>query len=540
MKQFSTVRDILIRSAEKYPDRAAFLLEGGRDGMREITYSEFRRDTDALIIALKERFNLEGKHIGIMARNSYYWCVSYFAAASLGTAVPIDRDSRSETTADIIRFGDVAAVICDSVCAREINKCTPDTLIICIDSLQSDEAVSFDTLLDYGRARLAEGECVNINRASQEMAVLIFTSGTTGKPKGVMLSHNNIISDLEAVSENVKINEEDRSLSVLPLHHTYEAITMLIMVSKGATVCFSSSYKNLIRDFSVYEPTVLVCVPMLLEKFDRKIRREMQRRGKAGKSRLISLVSGVMSDGSKKKVFSAVHDMFGGRLKKIIVGAAALDKKIAESFEDYGFEVIIGYGLTECSPIVICNSESDRKTDSVGKPLAGVSVKLVDSDSDGVGEIAVRGPMVMRGYYKNKGATDAVLIDGWLHTGDLGYMDSNGYFYITGRIKNVIVTPGGKNVYPEEIEQQILKSPLVNECIVFANESGEICAQLLPDFDELHRKSGKKELSQKDRDLYMNAVIKTVNRRLPPYKRIKKTTVRETPFEKTSTHKIKR
>ncbi len=540
MKQFLTVGDVLSQSAEKHTDRTAFLIEGSRDGMKKISYGEFKTDADALAIALKEKLNLEDKHIGIMAKNSYYWCVSYFAVLSVGVAVPLDRESRGEAISGFIEFGDVSAVICDSVCAKEIKKSGARCRIICTDTEEEEKIECLKSLIAYGRERLGNGDKLISNREPDKMGALLFTSGTTGNSKAVMLSHSNILSDLEAVGERVRITEEDRSLSVLPLHHTYEAITMLMIISKGGTVCFSSSYKNLIRDFSIYHPTVLVCVPLLLQKFDRKIEKEMQKRGKAGKSKLISLVSGVVSEESRRKIFAPIQELFGGRLRKIIVGAAALEKKVAENFETYGFSVIIGYGLTECSPIVICNGDEDRKTDSIGKPLEGVSVRILDCDSDGVGELAVRGPMVMQGYYKNRDATDAVLTDGWLHTGDLGYADREGYYYITGRCKNIIVTPGGKNIYPEEIEQQILKSPLVSECVVFSGENGEVNAELFPEFTELRNKSGKENITEKEIELYMNAVIKTVNRKLIPYKRIKNFTVRDTPFEKTSTHKIKR
>ena len=536
MKQLVTVGDILSQSAEIYAGRTAFLLE---DGTKEISYGDFGADAAALAAALKEKLKLEGRHIGIMAKNSYYWCVAYFAAVRVGVAVPLDRESRGEAVADFIDFGDVSAVICDSVCARELKRCAVSCTLICTDADEEGELESIEGLIGYGKAH-GSNKAFRDRKNPDEMAVLLFTSGTTGKSKGVMLSHTNILSDLAAVEERVKITGDDRSLSVLPLHHTYEAITMLMMISKGATVCFSSSYKNLIRDFSVYRPTVLVCVPLLLQKLYKRIEKEMHRSGRYGRSKLASLVSGVVGEEGRRKLFSPVHESFGGRLKKIIVGAAPIEKKTAEGFEDFGFAVIIGYGLTECSPIVICNGDTDRKTDSVGKPLKGVSIKLLERDAEGIGEIAVKGPMVMKGYYKNKGATDAVLCDGWLHTGDLGYADSEGYYYITGRSKNIIVTPGGKNIYPEEIEMQLLKSPLVSECIVFSGKNGEVNAEFFPDYAELRSKSGKESLTESDAENYMNAVIRTVNRRLPPYKRIKSFTLREEPFEKTSTRKIKR
>lgn len=537
MNNIRTVRDILSYSREIYPARTAFLQADGK----EITYEEFARDVDALAIALKEKLKLNKSHVGIMSANSYWWCVAYFAIASgEGVIVPLDKDNTGENSAGLIEFGEVKAVICDRASALALRKSNAECILICTGETELEGVISLDELLTYGKERIREGIEIIPQKDPDEMAVLLFTSGTTGTSKGVMLSNNNIISDLKAVSGVVTVTNEDRSLSVLPLHHTYEAITMLMMIKSGATICFASSYKNLLRDFSVYRPTILVCVPLLLEKFERKIQKEIQLRGKSGQSKLASIMSGVMSEDSRRKVFSSVHDVFGGRLRKIIVGAAPVKKSTAEAFETYGFSVIIGYGLTECSPIVICNSELGRRTDSIGKPVKGVQVKITDADEKGVGEITVRGPMVMKGYYKNPGATDGVFRDGWFCTGDLGYEDKDGFFHITGRRKNVIVTDGGKNIYPEEIEQYLMKSPLVSECVVYGGRNNEVLAELFPDEEEVKWKSKKAFPDEREIYLYMDAVVKTVNRKLPPYKRIRSFTVRSAPFEKTTTHKIKR
>ena len=542
MKQINTVRDILESSSQNYTNRTAFVLRDSQGAENKISYSKFMRDTDALVLALTEKLGLHRKHIGIMGDNSYFWCVSYFAVLSSDSvAVPLDKDNPADETAELMKFGDVSVLICDGKSARKIAEHTDEhILIICSDSTDDGRMISLEALLEYGHKTLGEGKRPARNTDPDAMAVLLFTSGTTGVAKGVMLSNRNIVSDLKAVSGNVNISYEDRSLSVLPLHHTYESISVLMVLSCGGTVCFASSFRNLSADFLFFRPTVLVCVPLLLEKLGRRIEKEIERRGAKGRSRIFSVVSGFVSEDSRRKAFSAIHEKFGGRLKKIIVGAAPCSKDTVEKFEMYGFRVIIGYGLTECSPIVICNSDIERKSNSIGKALKCAEVKISGADENGVGEITVKGPMVMLGYYKNTEETQKVLRDGWLYTGDLGYADKEGFYYITGRKKNIIVTSGGKNIYPEEIEYHLLKSPLIAECMVYGESDKEITAEIVPDTEEMKRKSKSERLTDEQIRLYTEAVVNTVNKKLPPYKRIKNITIRETEFEKTSTRKIKR
>lgn len=542
MKQIKTVRDIIESSSQSYTNRAAFALRDTNNAERKISYGEFMRDVDALAAALYGKLGLYGRHVAVIGENSYYWCLGYFAVLSSGgVVVPLDKDNPAEETVQLMRFGDVSAVICDVKSGKRLSAYVDDsTLLICTQKTDDNRMISLEELLEYGYKVLEEGKMPVCNADPDSMAVLLFTSGTTGAAKGVMLSNSNIVSDLKAVSSNVNITYEDRSLSVLPLHHTYESISVLMVLSRGGTVCFTGGFRNLTGDFLFYRPTVVVCVPLLLEKFNRKIEKGIQERGSKGKSRLFSLVSEFIGEDVRRKTFSSVHEAFGGKLRKIIVGAAACDKSTVDKLEMYGFRVIIGYGLTECSPIVICNSDLERRSDSIGKPLRGVEVKIVDADASGVGEIAVKGPMVMLGYYKKPEETRKVLRDGWLHTGDIGYADKNGFYYITGRKKNVIVTNGGKNIYPEEIEHYLMKSPLVAECVVSGKNDKDITAEILPDAEEVRNKSKSDKITDEQMRLYMEAVVKTVNKKLPAYKRIKNIKIRKEEFEKTSTRKIKR
>lgn len=542
-----TVRQMLLRSAEKYPDNNAFLVKKDGEGIVPVTYKKFKKDVDALAAALLNVLNLRGKKIGVSGKNSYEWCLSYMAVMSgVGILVPIDKDLSGEEIANILNMGKVDALICDNEVAekvlKSIHSIDEKPILIGSEKREKDSIIPMQVLLEKGYELLTSG--YDLPEESQIMphslAVLLFTSGTTGVAKGVMLSNDNLCADLDSVSEFVKIGSDDVSLSVLPLHHTYESIAFLMVISKGGCISFCKSFKQFLRAFNEYKPTVFVCVPLILEKIHGRIISTMEKEGKLKKARLFSVVSSAVSVEKRKKMFAEIHSFFGGRLKKIVVGAAALQKNVAEDFEMFGIPIIIGYGLTECSPIVICNSDEERTPDSIGKPIKNVEVRIVRSDENGIGEIHVKGPMVMLGYYNERKETERVMNDGWFNTGDLGYRDKNGNYHITGRSKNVIVTNTGKNIYPEELEFHLSKSPLVAECLVYSTENDIITAEVLPDAEEVQRKGKKENPTEKEVFEIINDVIKAVNRKLPNYKRIKKLVIRDSEFNKTTTHKIKR
>ena len=371
------------------------------------------------------------------------------------------------------------------------------------------------------------------------VAVILFTSGTTGVSKGVMLTRKNLLSDLYAVKDFVEISESDRSLSLLPLHHTYESISLLMTICCGGTVCFCTGIKYLSECFKEFSPTVFVTVPLILERLHKKILADIEKSGKRQKFKLMSLLQDTLSEEKKNRLFAKVHEQFGGELKKFIVGAAHLNEKVAEDFELFGFQVIIGYGLTECSPIVICNSVNDRTTDTVGRPLKNVEVQIKNPDEKGIGELLVKGDMVMKGYYKNPEITKEAFDGQWFCTGDLGFCDKNGRYHITGRSKNVIVTKNGKNVYPEELEYHLNKSPYVKESLVFA--VGEIVScEVFPDEETVAKKLKKTAPADDEVRALIGEVVRSVNRKVPSFKRIKQLTVRKTEFPKTTTNKVKR
>ncbi len=541
-----TVRDMLIKSSILYENNNAFLLKNSSDETYPVTYKTFLCDVDALSLALTHTLSLKGSHIAISGRNSYEWCLVYMAVLSgVGVIVPIDRELSGGEISDLIRMGDVRALVADDDVIKKISengKISDATIIISSEKTECDSILSLEELLLEGYSLMEKGYLPEKEESIDPyaLAVLLFTSGTTGIAKGVMLSNDNLCSDLAAVCTSVEATSDDLSLSVLPLHHTYEAITMLMMLFRGGCISFSKGFRHLLRDFSDYKPTVFVSVPLILEKMHRRITVALDKQGKLKKTKLLSLVSSGISEEKKRKMFAPIHQFFGGRLKKIIVGAAALSASIAQDFELFGIPVIIGYGLTECSPIVICNCDKSRTADSVGKPVEGVTVKLSNEDDKGIGEIHVKGPMVMLGYYKNKEQTDKVLKNGWFNTGDLGYKDKNGNWHITGRSKNIIVTSTGKNIYPEELEFYLSKSPLVAECLVYSEDDDVITAEILPDYEEVKLKAKNASPDEKEIHSIISDVIKSVNRKIPQYKKIRRLVIRDTEFIKTTTHKIKR
>lgn len=536
MQKPETVKEILDASAEKYKYNCAFTFLDSEGKKTEINYKKMKRDVDALALALIYEYKMKSQKAAIIGYNSYEWCISYLACLSAGiVAVPIDRELSGEDIDSIISFSEVKTVLGDRGSLDKVKK-TESVTHICFE----DTEKGLYPIISKGSHLLKEGYTLNDTPSADALAVLLFTSGTTGTSKGVMLSNRNICSDLFLVRDNIKAGETDRSLSLLPLHHTYEAMALLMMLYCGGSVAFCGGIRYLSRSFQTFSPTVFVTVPLILEKLHERILDEIEKKGMLRKFRLASIMSSAVGDGKKKKLFYDVHAFFGKRLKKIVVGAAALQPSVAEDFELFGFNIIIGYGLTECSPIVICNSTDDRTPDTVGRPLKETEVKIDNPDEKGIGEILVKGPMVMLGYYKNKEATNAVFRDGWFCTGDLGRCDKNGRYHISGRCKNVIVTKNGKNIYPEELEYRLNRSPYISESLVYAEKGDIVSCEILPDIDAVNHKLKKHAPSDEEIKALINETVRSINRILPSYKRIKKVTVRKDGFDKTSTHKIKR
>ena len=532
-----TVKEILIKSEQMYRYNCAFTFLSDEGKRVEISYKKLKADVESIALSLIHVLKAQNEKAAIVCYNCYEWCVCYLACLYSGVvAVPLDRELSGKDMSEILSFGEVKLVFCDK---RSRVKLQDNRELTFID-IEGEEEGSFSSLLVKGDKLRREGFTTEKGPDPDALAVMLFTSGTTGSPKGVMLSNSNLCSDLYLVSGNIRARDTDRTLSILPLHHTYEAIAFLMMLYCGGSIAFCGGIRYLSRGFSVFSPTVFVTVPLILEKLHARFTGELEKMGMKRRFRLLSAVSQAVSEENKKKIFTPIHEFFGGKLRKIIVGAAPLHSNVAEDFELFGFKVIIGYGLTECSPIVICNSIDDRTPDSIGKPLAETEVKIRRSDSKGIGELLIKGPMVMKGYYNNEKATAEVFSDGWFCTGDMGYRDRNGRYHLTGRCKNVIVTKNGKNIYPEELEEKLGRSPLIKDCVVYCEKGEILSCEILADESAAALKLKRDSVSQEDIKSLINETIRNLNRTLPSYKRIKKVSIRKDDFIRTTTHKIKR
>ena len=545
------VKSIFQYNAVRNPGANAILLRDEEEKQVRVSYRKLLHYINRLGTALLRR-GLGDAHIAIIGKNSENWCYAYLSViCGVGVAVPVDREMSSESLVNVIRFASVKAIFTDAATRKKlaaVQKKLPKKLqIFSLDSCDDNKVKSVEDLIQEGETLIDEGDDSYLHRNidPDALALLLFTSGTTEQAKAVMLSNRNLCADVTLVARRVALTPQDTTLCVLPLHHAYQMICMLMMFYIGGCVSFCPGLRYTSRDLAFYSPTVFVCVPLMLEKMHKKIFEQLSKQSGIKRvfttGRLSSLLERFDWSDFRKFIYKLIHQAFGGKLRLIICGAAALNPDLARDFASFGLPVVIGYGLTECSPIVMCNDANDPQPDSVGQPLDEIDVMLDQADAEGAGEICVRGPVVMLGYYKNKKATNAVLRDGWLHTGDLGYCDENGNFHITGRAKNVIVTKGGKNIYPEELEAYLNNDPVVLESLIFgeARDGDEtVVVQVVPDEDAIKEKIGKEKLSNDDVQKAVRDVVGRVNRLLPAYKAIRKVLIRKDRLERTDTQKV--
>ena len=382
----------------------------------------------------------------------------------------------------------------------------------------------------------------------EAMCTLLFTSGTTGLAKGVMLSHKNITANVYNMSKYVKIREPGIGLSVLPMHHSYE-MTCHIFTGcyQGMCIAICEGLKYIQKNMKESKATVMLGVPLIFETMHKKVWKQAENSGKAeAMKKLIHVSKKLKLYNNQKlirKLFSQLHQSIGNNMSLFIAGGAASNPDVIRDYEAMGVPMIQGYGMTENAPIIAVNRDCYSKADSVGKPMPGTEVKILDPDPDGVGEIICRGPSVMIGYYNDPQATAAVLRDGWLYTGDYGRLDEEGFLYICGRKKNVIVTKNGKNIFPEEVEYYLQQSKYIEEVVVYGTEdkrTGDLIirAEIFPDFAAIEEDLG--EMSEEGIKDFMKTVVDEANEQMPLYKRVKRFHIRQEEFEKTTTRKIKR
>ncbi|HYE68070.1 MAG TPA: AMP-binding protein, partial [Anaerovoracaceae bacterium] len=421
------------------------------------------------------------------------------------------------------------------------------------ENTEAGQILDWETLVYEGEKLVAEGnrDFIDAEIDPNAMKIILFTSGTTDAAKGVMLSHCNISSCIMDTCKIANITPQDRTLSILPIHHTFEStMGMSLILYRGASIAFFEGLKYINKNLAEAKATVLIGVPLIFESIYDKIWKQAEKQGKAGtlkKAIKLNRTMKTMGIDVSRKLFKSVHDKFGGKLRLMITGAAAIDPNVLRGFEDLGFTMMQGYGLTECSPLVsgppdFCNRY--KKAGSSGPAVASGEIKIIDKDEDGIGEIIFRGPNVMLGYYNMPDKTDEVIKDGWFYTGDLGFLDDEGWLYITGRKKNVIVTKTGKNIYPEEVEFYINRNKYIQESLVheFFDENSDdtqVGAQIRPNYDVIYEEFGE-SFGEEEVQSLIKRVISDINEKLPIYKRVRNIAVRKDEFIKTTTKKIQR
>jgi len=545
-EEVTNLKDMLYRSGDIYRNRTAFKKKNKNGEIETVTYEQFKNDVVNLGTSLIDKGFLN-RRIAVIGKNSYDWCVSYMAATIVGIVVPIDKELHTD---DVINFMNVSQTVCIlgddknlSSILDNIQKVeNPDTEFITFEK-------NFASILEAGKKSYENGNTKfdDITIDPDELRILLFTSGTTGSAKGVCLSQRNICSNILSIYGIVKVKRSDLFLSILPLHHTYECtIGFLLPIYSGASVAHCEGLRYIAKNMQEYHPSVILCVPLLLENLHKNIVKNMNKtlpekyRNSNGENPYSNLPFFM-----KKIVRNKVKNTLGGRLRVFIVGAASANPNLITDFKNLNLMTLQGYGLTECSPLVAGNTDFFQKNDSAGLPIPNVTYKIDSPNAEGVGEILVKGPNVMLGYYEDEEKTKQTIINGWFHTGDLGKIDENGYLYITGRCKSVIVTKNGKNIYPEEVEYYLNDNPLISEALVLGihkenDDETYINAQIYPNIQAITEYLKGSVPTKEEIWKVMSDVVSNVNKKLPNYKHIKSFGVRDKEFEKTTTQKVKR
>jgi len=557
---YKTVKEIFKRSIEKYKDNIYILERPNHDHkakFEEFTYERFGNDAINLGTGLMKYLNLSNERIIIIGENTYYWYVSYFSIlCGVGIAVPVDKELPNNEIENVIKRSHAAAVIYSKKKKDAIDKIKDNLPMVKYfiemnsnDGVQGRD-VGIEHVIAEGKKLTDAGntEYMDVEIDPEEFKFLIFTSGTTSQAKGVMLCHRNLAENVNAVSKYVKIYERDIFFSVLPLHHTYESsIGALLPFANGSSVAICGGLRYIVPDMQEAKPTAMLAVPLLVESLYKKINQSIEKSGKAGLvNSMLHLTNALKSVGIdiKRKVFKEIYDNLGGNMRIIVSAAAPIDKKIGKWVQDIGIEFLQGYGLTETAPIAALTPECDPRVCSVGLPVNCAQIKIHNPNENGEGEIWIKSQTLMLGYYEDEEATKEVVHDGWFNSGDIGYQDKDGYVYVTGRSKNVIVTQNGKNIYPEEIELLLSKIPEIQECMVYGKEvEGEkeliISVKVIPNMEEIENLHGK-DLSEEEIHKIIWNKIKEVNKGLTSYKAIKNLEIKHDEFAKTTTMKIKR
>lgn len=554
--KFTDLKDMLKQSGEAYGDRPAYMFKTDKEGeFRTITHKEFRNQINALGTALI-KMGLKGKRIAVISENRYEWELAYLSIATgAGIVVPLDKALPDNEVESLILRSQVEAIFYskkyDGIMDQLRNKKNTNLkYFISMDLTENTNGIySQKALVEKGEKLLSEGdrEFLDAKIYPDQMGIMLFTSGTTAMSKAVMLSHRNIVTNVMDIIQRFDLTEEDRFLSFLPLHHVFECtVGFLYPMSIGGSICFCEGVKHMADNIKEFKITAMISVPAVFDIIYRKVIKSIEKKGKlptVKKGIKISKALLKLKIDVRQKLFHEIHESLGPDLKLVVTGGAALDPETEQGFNDLGFDLEQGYGLTETAPVIASEIPRERRLGSIGKKFPSVEVKIDNPDEEGIGELLAKGPSIMLGYYENEDATkEALDSDGWFHTGDLARIDKDGYIYISGRKKSVIVLNNGKNVFPEEIEALLDKVEGIKESFVYEKkeEDGDVkvCVKIVYDKElikELYNIEGEDNI----RDFLWNKV-KEVNNLMPKYKYVREMIITEEELIKTTTLKIKR
>ena len=540
--EITDLKDMLKKSGEKYGEKRAYKIRQ-ENGYKEITHNEVRKMVDGLGTKLID-MGLKDKRIAVIGENRYEWEIAYLSiVCGTGTVVPLDKSLPENELESLIERSKAEAIICSQKYV-EILKKTKLKYIISMDlENDNDGIISQKRLISEGIQLVKSGNTsfTNAKIDNEKMSIMLFTSGTTSISKAVALSHKNICSNLMDISSILDVNSSDVFLSFLPLHHVFECtVGFLFSLYVGAETVFCDGIRHIPENLAEYKVSVMASVPAIYERLFKIIKKHLEKQGKVEQILKDEEKYKDSSMENKKEVFKEIHDLLGGNIKLFISGAASLEPSIEEKFRRLGFNMVQGYGLTETSPVVAIGNKKYHKTGSIGKCVPSDEVKLLDVNKDGIGELAVKGPNVMLEYYENKEATEKVLKDGWFQTGDLARIDEEGYIFICGRKKSVIVLKNGKNIFPEEMETLINKEDGVEESFIFGKPISKDPNDIKIFVKIVYNKENFEAKTETEIKEYFNEKIKSINKTMPHYKAIRGIIISDKPLIKTTTNKIKR
>lgn len=554
---YKNLKEMLANSKEKYGDRPAYKFKTEIPGkLREESFNEFVDKVDALGTALIS-IGLQGKRIAIIGDNRYEWALAYLSVVNgTGVVVPLDKSLPDNEIIDSIKRSEVEGIFYTSKHDGVIDKIKKENIgklkyFISMDADKTEDRIySQSELVELGRGLIKNGarSFIDAEIDNDAMSIMLFTSGTTSKSKVVMLSHTNIVSNVKDITSVFDVNKEDTLLSFLPIHHTFEStVGFLYPLSVGAAVAYCDGIRHIADNIKEYQISVMISVPLLFESMYKKVMQSIDKKGKTKTVKIGIKISNILRKfgiDKRRQIFKEIHDNLGGKVRLFVSGAAAFDPVLEKGLNDLGIDTYQGYGLTETSPVIAAEHKTCTRSGSVGQLFPSLEGKIIDPNEQGIGELAVKGPTVMLGYYQNEEATKKTIVDGWLHTGDLAYFDKDDYIYITGRKKNVIVLKNGKNIYPEEVETLINKIEYVKESFVFGkpevddNVDLKLAAKVVYDKDMLKDQFGLESEDEIKKKIWED--IKEINKKMPTYKYVKELYVTDKELIKTTTQKVKR